>query len=65
LLNEMGDEGEALLSPATLDAPERRRPKRAWPRQKPQAIRRWLLTSPACGAMLSRIACGATCRGFR
>jgi flagellar biosynthesis protein FlhA len=54
LLNEMGDEGEALLSPATLDALNDAA-ERALAEQEAAGHPPVLLTSPGLRAMLSRL----------
>ena len=54
LLNEMGDEGEALLSPATLDALNDAA-ERALAEQEGAGYPPVLLTSPGLRAMLSRL----------
>ncbi len=54
LLNEMGDEGEALLSPATLDALNEAA-ERALAEQEEESLPPVLLTSPGLRAMLSRL----------
>ncbi len=54
LLNEMGDEGEALLSPATLDALNDAA-ERALAEQESAGYPPVLLTSPGLRAMLSRL----------
>jgi flagellar biosynthesis protein FlhA len=54
LLNEMGDEGEALLSPATLDALNDAA-ERALAEQDGAGYPLVLLTSPGLRAMLSRL----------
>jgi flagellar biosynthesis protein FlhA len=54
LLNEMGDEGEALLSPATLDALNDAA-ERALARQESENHPPVLLTSPGLRAILSRL----------
>ena len=54
LLNEMGDEGEALLSPATLDALNEAA-ERALAEQEAAGHPPVLLTSPGLRAMLSRL----------
>jgi len=54
LLNEMGDEGEALLSPATLDALNDGA-ERALAEQEREGYPPVLLTSPGLRAMLSRL----------
>jgi len=54
LLNEMGDEGEALLSPATLDALNDAA-ERALAEQEGAGHPPVLLTSPGLRAMLSRL----------
>ena len=54
LLNEMGDEGEALLSPATLDALNDSA-ERALAEQEAAGHPPVLLTSPGLRAMLSRL----------
>jgi len=54
LLNEMGDEGEALLSPATLDALNDAA-ERALAEQEAAGYPPVLLTSPGLRAMLSRL----------
>jgi flagellar biosynthesis protein FlhA len=54
LLNEMGDEGEALLSPATLDALNDAA-ERALARQESDSHPPVLLTSPGLRAILSRL----------
>jgi flagellar biosynthesis protein FlhA len=54
LLNEMGDEGEALLSPATLDALNDAG-ERALAEQEREGYPPVLLTSPGLRAMLSRL----------
>jgi flagellar biosynthesis protein FlhA len=54
LLNEMGDEGEALLSPATLDALNEAA-ERAVAEQEREGYPPVLLTSPGLRAMLSRL----------
>ncbi|MDT3706580.1 MAG: flagellar biosynthesis protein FlhA [Thiobacillus sp.] len=54
LLNEMGDEGEALLSPATLDALNEAA-ERALAEQDHEAYPPVLLTSPGLRAILSRL----------
>ena len=54
LLNEMGDEGEALLSPATLDAMNDAA-ERALAEQEAAGHPPVLLTSPGLRAMLSRL----------
>ena len=54
LLNEMGDEGEALLSPATLDALNEGA-ERALAEQEREGHPPVLLTSPGLRAMLSRL----------
>jgi len=54
LLNEMGDEGEALLSPATLDALNDAA-ERAVAEQEREGYPPVLLTSPGLRAILSRL----------
>ncbi|MDP1644904.1 MAG: flagellar biosynthesis protein FlhA [Thiobacillus sp.] len=54
LLNEMGDEGEALLSPATLDALNDAA-ERALAEQESEGYPPVLLTSPGLRAMLARL----------
>ncbi len=54
LLNEMGDEGEALLSPATLDALNEAA-EHALAEQEREGYPPVLLTSPGLRAMLSRL----------
>jgi flagellar biosynthesis protein FlhA len=54
LLNEMGDEGEALLSPATLDALNEAA-ERALTRQESENHPSVLLASPGLRAILSRL----------
>jgi flagellar biosynthesis protein FlhA len=54
LLNEMGDEGEALLSPATLDALNDAT-ERALAEQEQEGYPPVLLTSPGLRAILSRL----------
>jgi len=54
LLNEMGDEGEALLSPATLDALNEAA-ERALGEQEREGYLPVLLTSPSLRAILSRL----------
>jgi flagellar biosynthesis protein FlhA len=54
LLNEMGDEGEALLSPATLDALNDAA-ERALTEQESEGYPPVLLTSPGLRATLSRL----------
>ena len=54
LLNEMGDEGEALLSPATLDALNEAA-ERAVAEQEREGYPPVLLTSPSLRAILSRL----------
>jgi flagellar biosynthesis protein FlhA len=54
LLNEMGDEGEALLSPATLDALNEAA-EHALARQESESHPPVLLTSPGLRAILSRL----------
>jgi len=54
LLNEMGDEGEALLSPATLDALNEAA-EHALARQEGESHPPVLLTSPGLRAILSRL----------
>jgi flagellar biosynthesis protein FlhA len=54
LLNEMGDEGEALLSPATLDALNDAA-ERALAEQEAAGYPPVLLTSPGLRAMLARL----------
>jgi flagellar biosynthesis protein FlhA len=54
LLNEMGDEGEALLSPETLDALNDAA-ERAFAEQEHSGYPPVLLTSPGLRAMLSRL----------
>jgi flagellar biosynthesis protein FlhA len=54
LLNEMGDEGEALLSPATLDALNDAA-ERALAEQEGAGYPPVLLTSPGLRAMLARL----------
>ena len=54
LMNEMGDEGEALLSPATLDALNDAA-ERALAEQEREGFPTVLLTSPGLRAMLSRL----------
>jgi len=54
LLNEMGDEGEALLSPATLDALNAAA-ERALAEQEREGFPAVLLTSSGLRAMLSRL----------
>jgi flagellar biosynthesis protein FlhA len=54
LLNEMGDEGEALLSPATLDALNEAA-ERALAQQESESHPPVLLTSPGLRAILSRL----------
>jgi flagellar biosynthesis protein FlhA len=54
LLNEMGDEGEALLSPAMLDALNEAA-ERALARQEGESHPPVLLTSPGLRAILSRL----------
>ena len=54
LLNEMGDEGEALLSPATLDALNESA-ERALAEQEREGYPAVLLTSPNLRAVLSRL----------
>ncbi len=54
LLNEMGDEGEALLSPASLDALNEAA-ERALAQQEGESHPPVLLTSPSLRAILSRL----------
>lgn len=54
LLNEMGDEGEALLSPSTLDALNEAA-ERALAEQEREGYPPVLLTSPGLRAILSRL----------
>ncbi len=54
LLNEMGDEGEALLSPSTLDAMNEAA-ERAMTEQEREGYPPVLLTSPGLRAILSRL----------
>jgi flagellar biosynthesis protein FlhA len=54
LLNEMGDEGEALLSPVTLDALNEAA-ERALAEQEREGYPAVLLTSPSLRAILSRL----------
>ncbi len=54
LLNEMGDEGEALLSPSTLDAMNDAA-ERAMAEQEREGYPPVLLTSPGLRAILSRL----------
>ena len=54
LMNEMGDEGEALLSPATLDALNDAA-ERALAEQEREGYPTVLLTSPGLRAVLSRL----------
>ena len=54
LLNEMGDEGEALLSPVTLDALNEAA-ERALAEQERDGYPAVLLTSPSLRAILSRL----------
>ena len=54
LLNEMGDEGEALLSPATLDALNDAS-ERAFAEQEREGYPAVLLTSPGLRPVLSRL----------
>jgi flagellar biosynthesis protein FlhA len=54
LLNEMGDEGEALLSPATLDSLNEAA-EHALARQESESHPPVLLTSPGLRAILSRL----------